>query len=463
MDFTDYLIDSYQDIQQNCSTSLPVATSTGILWAEPTGLNASASASPTVPISQPTGNVTCIGQTIEAPENGTTFCQALSDQYNVTTGELVYVTDDIVSCSFNGSICVSLPCEGETIWDGQTCDDLASNYSTSDLNVTLPMFLSWNPYILGDCARPIQGQRVCSRPPGGLGTPTGVISAPTALGQYTTTATASEPTQSGTTADCGLYYNVVSGDTCSSINVRFELNTTLLWQLNPELYTNCTNLWLGYAVCVAPVTPSNTTSTPTTSSTSSTTSPTGSVSTNGLCGPSNGYMTCPGSNFGDCCSTSGYCGNSSDYCGPGNCYSGQCDPDTGGPSTDGSCGPNFAGNKTCTGTQFGNCCSINGYCGSTSAYCGNGNCYSGECQTTGQAISPNELLYSSRVFRVCIHVITARHLLNFAAMVSALSFKGDKKLHIKRKRTDGESTSAANKDVDKQIIAANAAPDDDDN
>lgn len=27
------------------------------------------------------------------------------------------------------------------------------------------------------------------------------------------------------------------------------------------------------------------------------------VSTNGLCGPDNSYMTCPGSEFGDCCSS----------------------------------------------------------------------------------------------------------------------------------------------------------------
>lgn len=74
----------------------------------------------------------------------------------------------------------------------------------------------------------------------------------------------------------------------------------------------------------------------------------------------------------------------------------------GGLSTNGECGPLFAGNKTCTGTQFGTCCSNSGYCGpcaavtnhlrlstyadlvihrsgSTSDYCAVGNCYSGDC------------------------------------------------------------------------------------
>lgn len=49
--------------------------------------------------------------------------------------------------------------------------------------------------------------------------------------------------------------------------------------------------------------------------------------------------------------------------------SGDCATDNGGPSLDGSCGPTFAGNKTCTGTQFGSCCSNYGYCGSGSDYC----------------------------------------------------------------------------------------------
>lgn len=31
-------------------------------------------------------------------------------------------------------------------------------------------------------------------------------------------------------------------------------------------------------------------------------------------------------------------------------HSGQCDPDIGGLSINGECGPNFAGNKICTGT-----------------------------------------------------------------------------------------------------------------
>jgi hypothetical protein len=95
-----------------------------------------------------------------------------------------------------------------------------------------------------------------------------------------------------------------------------------------------------------------------------------------------------------CCSIYGFCGSDSDYCGAGNCYSGNCDTDIGGKSTTGECGPLFAGNKTCTGTQFGVCCSTSGYCGNSTDYCGVGNCYDGACDT-GSASSSSVLTTST--------------------------------------------------------------------
>jgi hypothetical protein len=106
------------------------------------------------------------------------------------------------------------------------------------------------------------------------------------------------------------------------------------------------------------------------------------VTTDGTCGPNTGGLLCQNPLFGPCCSTSGYCGNGTDYCGAGNCYSGSCDTDIGGLSTTGECGPLFAGNKTCTGTQFGTCCSTDGYCGNGTDYCSSGHCYSGACEAS---------------------------------------------------------------------------------
>ncbi|PON25458.1 LysM domain-containing protein [Trichoderma gamsii] len=426
-DSSAYLLDQYNLIQKNCSTSLPVTTSSSTLFIS-NALVTSTSASGTPTTSSGAATTTCAGQLIKPPTASNIYCQELAQQYNVTTGDLMAATNDPF-CEFDSPICLPLACDGEIIWDGQSCDQLALQYSNSTNNVTTLMFLSWNPNIVGDCQRLAPGQRVCSSPPDGQFVPTGVIYAPTAAGSYYTTASPSIPTQSGTVDSCGLFYNVVAGDTCEEISLRFGINFTTFQTLNPEINSGCTNLWLNYAVCVAPVTaaPLSTDGTcgpawnhATCTGTNfgkccSTAGYCGSsadycsagncvsgacsgvstgVTTDGTCGPANGGTTCDNPSFGPCCSTAGYCGSTSEYCGPGNCYSGKCDPDLGGPSTDGSCGPLFAGNKTCTGTQFGSCCSVSGYCGSSSAYCGVGNCYSGACSTTGNAVSPMGLCSS---------------------------------------------------------------------
>lgn len=335
-DSSTYLLEQYNLIQQNCSTSLPVTTSSSTLFvsnALVTATSASGTSSPSTTTSTGTAaSTTCAGQLIQPPTQPNIYCQELAEQYNVTTGDLMAATNDPF-CEFTLPICLPLPCDGEIIWDGQSCDQLALQYSNSTNNITTLMFLSWNPNILGDCQRLAPGQRICSSPPGGHYVPSGVIYAPTAAGSYYTTASASAPTQSGTVQDCGLYYNVVSGDTCNEIALRFGINFTSFQTLNPEINDQCTNLWLNYAVCVAPVTPAP-------------------LSTNGACGPAWGHATCTGTNFGDCCSTSGYCGSTPDYCGAGNCVSGACNGNSTGVTTDGTCGPAYGG-TTCDNPSFG--------------------------------------------------------------------------------------------------------------
>lgn len=176
-----------------------------------------------------------------------------------------------------------------------------------------------------------------------------------------------------------------------------------LWEWNTYLDDACSNLWLGDDACVAPMAPSR----PSTDGTCprgvtckntsfgeccSSSGFCGSgpeycgdgddggppETENGTCGPEYGGTVCTPL-FGACCSIYGFCGSGADFCSPGNCYSGDCGPDEGGPSTNGECGPSHAGNKVCTGTQFGACCSVHGYCGDGKEYCSGDNCHSGAC------------------------------------------------------------------------------------
>lgn len=243
-----------------------------------------------------------------------------------------------------------------------------------------------------------------SAPGGTYPKPNATITAPGATGSaiFYTAATPAAPTQSGSITECGEYYLVVAGDDCQGVDQRFGINFTQLQTYNTYLDDSCTNLWINYDVCVAPVTPQTVSTDGTcpagvtcvgsafgdccspygfcgtgTDYCGTTTNGT-TATTDGTCGPDYGGTVCVPA-FGNCCSIYGYCGNGTDYCGAGNCYSGACDADNGGPSTNGECGPSYAGNKTCTGTQFGTCCSVSGFCGSTSDYCAGSNCYSGAC------------------------------------------------------------------------------------
>lgn len=401
-EYTEYLLAQYESIQTNCSTSLPVTTygTTLLVTTATATATATAEATPT--------STTCLGQLVE-PFDNYRSCFNISDTYNVSTGAVVHATNS-QSCDFDSAICLPLPCDLDTVWNTPTCDDLAAQYSTEGNNVTMTQFLTWNPNILGSCGFLQDVQRICKSPPGGHFSGTGVIYAPTAAGSYYSTATPAEPTQSGTISDCGLFYNVVSGDTCNSITLRFGISTVELQKLNTFIWDNCTNLWLDNSVCVAEVSAAPTSTNgacgPSNGNTvcegsdsccsingyCGTTSDycsvgncisgackTTTATTNGTCGPSWGDTTCTNPSFGSCCSIYGYCGSGTDYCGAGYCYSGNCVGANGGLSINGECGPAFDGNKTCVGTQFGDCCSTSGYCGSTTDYCGSGNCYAGAC------------------------------------------------------------------------------------
>lgn len=225
----------------------------------------------------------------------------------------------------------------------------------------MTQLLTWNRGILGRCDALLMGQTVCKTPPGGTFVSGGPIFAPTTIGKYYSTATPAQPTPTGTTQSCGKYHYVASGDTCNGIAVRYGITFTTIRELNTQINEGCTNLWLDYAYCVAPVTEPG-------------------VSTDGTCGPNHGMKTCMGSTFGSCCSNYGYCGDGTTYCGTGNCFSGACTGSNQGVTEDGTCGPDH-NNWLCGDSVYGRCCSTSGYCGNSPAHCDVGNCISGACNT----------------------------------------------------------------------------------
>jgi hypothetical protein len=128
-------------------------------------------------------------------------------------------------------------------------------------------------------------------------------------------------------------------------------------------------------------------------------------STDGSCGGSD-RLSCVGSSFGNCCSSSNFCGNSTAHCGAGcNPLFGICEKPT---STDGTCG----GTKghTCKGSLFGDCCSASGFCGTTDGYCiaGCQNAY-GDCGSMDSSASPSStVLPPLTLFGSTSHTVTVQ-------------------------------------------------------
>ncbi len=123
--FTDYLIEQFDTIQENCSTTLPYVTSAATLFvgvATPTAptttiatssgaSSVSGSASSTLPTATPT----CLGQVVE-PIAEWLICDDLSDTYNVSTGDARVYTGDH-DCYFTEDVCLPPPCELDIVWD----------------------------------------------------------------------------------------------------------------------------------------------------------------------------------------------------------------------------------------------------------------------------------------------------------------------------------------------------------
>lgn len=256
------------------------------------------------------------------------------------------------------------------------------------LRMPIATLYQYNPSVGADCLGFVLGTYYCwstsldgSVPDDGSGAGGGVSSSSTVATSTVPTTTTSPgvttptPTQTGMVAGCTEFYPVAAGDGCWAIANEHGISLDDFYAWNPAVGTDCGFLWPTYYVCVgvssSPGPTGTTAALPTSvsTSTSAEATPTGKVSTDGTCAGTAG-MTCAGSAFGDCCSSSGFCGSTTAYCGAG-CQAefGTCTAGSGDISEDGICGTN---SKTCKGSLFGDCCSSSGYCGSSSDYCGTG-------------------------------------------------------------------------------------------
>jgi hypothetical protein len=116
-DFTDYLLEQYETIQEFCSVSLPVSTYSSTLFIWPT--IATSTVPPTTVSSTSVTADTCDGQFVEPGDDYRFRCLLMSDTYNVSTGTLEHLAGSW-SCSFEGAVCLPKPCELDIVYGHNT-------------------------------------------------------------------------------------------------------------------------------------------------------------------------------------------------------------------------------------------------------------------------------------------------------------------------------------------------------
>uniref|UniRef100_A0A8H7XNW2 LysM domain-containing protein n=1 Tax=Psilocybe cubensis TaxID=181762 RepID=A0A8H7XNW2_PSICU len=116
-----------------------------------------------------------------------------------------------------------------TVKSGDSCTVVEDNF-----NITLAQFTTWNPEIDSQCTNIEVGLAYCvaSSSSSSTGPPSNVAS--------------------GTITDgCTDYYTIVSGDSCPAIETKFNITMSQITTWNPEINSECTNIQLGLAYCVA--------------------------------------------------------------------------------------------------------------------------------------------------------------------------------------------------------------------
>jgi LysM repeat protein len=162
---------------------------------------------------------------------------------------------------------------------GDTCAAIETEYG-----ITAAEFSTWNPAINSGkphlpclltnaeisciltsfpaCGNLFLGYYVCVGVPGVTTT-----TAPT-----TTTSSGPSPQMPSLISTCDKYYQVASGDGCASIETAEGITAAEFALWNPYVDATCSNLWLGYYICVGVATVTTTTA-PTTTATATSTGP----------------------------------------------------------------------------------------------------------------------------------------------------------------------------------------------
>lgn len=107
--FNDYLVEQFQDMEEVCSTSIPLTTATRTYY--------SGTATPATTITTaPPATTTCAGQLVQPAGLS---CREMAEEYGVPEGAIT-IASNSHSCNFDQPICLPQPCELDVVHFGDT-------------------------------------------------------------------------------------------------------------------------------------------------------------------------------------------------------------------------------------------------------------------------------------------------------------------------------------------------------
>ncbi|EPE06553.1 hypothetical protein F503_02681 [Ophiostoma piceae UAMH 11346] len=124
---------------------------------------------------------------------------------------------------------------------GDTCATIESA-----AGISAAEFAAWNTGINSDCSNIYLDYYVCIAGPA-VGSP---ATTTTATPTTTSGSTMPSPTQPGTISTCAKFHEVVSGDYCYLIETEAGISSDDFFKWNTGINTDCSNIYLGYYVCI---------------------------------------------------------------------------------------------------------------------------------------------------------------------------------------------------------------------
>ncbi|TLD21139.1 hypothetical protein PspLS_09235 [Pyricularia sp. CBS 133598] len=174
-------------------------------------------------------------------------CNSISEAQGVATEAFISINGIDLGCNdipaVGTSLCLPKKCRIRELGLVDTCESIIEGEG-----ITLGQLQAWNPVIDSGCwnLNSWRGRFLCVSAPGGTVTLKDGSKATTAAPMPTNA-------QGESNTRCGTWVTITDGGTCAAASVAFGITLDDFYFLNPQVDSSCSNLWLGYAYCVAAV------------------------------------------------------------------------------------------------------------------------------------------------------------------------------------------------------------------